>query len=367
MTHRERLLAVFDGDTPDRVPCFPDLFYWYRVRKHERRIPPRFAGMRLYDIYRELECGICRHVYGDYVDVRYPNTDFRVERKGHFKITTIRTSAGEVREVRRSTADSSESYFPVEHFVKTLDDLRVLRHMLTDEVLEPRPEAVRRIGREIGGQGIYTLVQRASPMRRFVTDWAGLETGYLMLHDHIDAVADTLAASDAAEDRWTRITCDTPGRIVILGDNVDRSLLPPPVFRKYQVPYYRKRARQFHDAGKIVMLHMDGQLQGILPLMRETGLDVMDGLTPEPAGDFTPEDVRAALGDRMKCWCGVPASLFCDATPAATILDMSRHIIDVLGGRLILNVADQVPPNADIEKVAAVARLASDIGQIKAW
>ena len=113
MTHRERLLAVFEGRLADRVPYFPDLFYWYRVRKHDGRIPERFAGLRLYDIYRELECGICRHVYGDYVRVRYPNTDFQVERKGPLRITTVRTSVGEVREVRQATADSSESYFPI--------------------------------------------------------------------------------------------------------------------------------------------------------------------------------------------------------------------------------------------------------------
>ena len=121
------------------------------------------------------------------------------------------------------------------------------------------------------------------------------------------------------------------------------------------------QARQFRDAGKISMLHMDRQLQGILPLMLETELDVMDGLTPEPAGDFTPEEVRDALGDRMKCWCGVPASLFCDSTPVEKIIEMSRHIIDVLGGRLILNVADQLPPNADIDKVEAVSRLVQEL------
>ena len=336
MTHRERLLAVFEDTPTDRVPYFPDLFYWYTVRRHEGRIPERLRGLTLYDIYREIDCGICRHVYGDYVKVGYRNTEFTTERRRHLKTTTIRTPVGTVREVRQATADSSESYFPVEHFVKTIDDLKVLEYMVRDRVLEPNPDAVVKIGRRIAGQGIYTLVQNSSPMRRLLTEWFGLEAGVLALHDHPAEVARALEIIDAGEDEWTRITCETPGRIVILGDNVDRNILAPPIFRKYQAPYYRKRAEAFHAAGKIVMLHMDGLLQGILPLMGETGIDVMDGLTPEPAGDFTPEEVREALGGRMKCWCG----------------------------RLILNVADQVPPNADIEKVAAVAKLAGDIGPV---
>ncbi len=367
MTHRQRILAVFDGKPADRVPYFPDLFYWYRVRKHEGRIPERFLGMRLYDIYRQLECGICRHVYGDYIKVRHRNTEVTTRLDGTLKTTTIRNPAGTVREVRQSTADSSESFFPIEHFVKTPADLKPLAYMMGDQVLEANPQAVVKIGAEIGEQGIYTLVQRASPMRKFLTDWAGLEAGIYMLNDYPSEVARLLEAIDAGEDEYTRLTCQTPGRIVILGDNVDRSLLAPPIFRKYQIPYYRKRAAEFHKAGKIVMLHQDGQLQGLLPLMKETGIDVMDGLTPEPAGDFTVEEVREAMGGRLKCWCGVPASLFCDLTPTKEILRQSRHIVDVLGGRLALNVADQVPPNADIEKVAAVAQLAIEVGPMKPW
>ena len=364
MTHRERLLAVFEGEPTDRVPYFPDLFYWYRVRKHEGRIPERFRGLKLYDIYRELDCGICRHVYGDYLKVSYPNTEFKTEVKGNLKTTVIRTPVGEVRELRQSTADSSESFFPIEHFIKTIEDLKVIEYMVGDRVLEPNPEAVVKIGRRIGGQGIYTLVQVASPMRALLTDWFGLENGMLALYDYPKEIAHAVEVIERAGDEWTRITCETPGRIVILGDNVDRNILPPPIFRKYQVPYYRKRAEVLQSAGKIVMLHMDGQLQGIFPLMAGTGLDVMDGLTPEPAGDFTPEDVREALGDHMKCWCGVPASLFCDETPVEEILRQTRDIIDVLGGRLILNVADQVPPNADIEKVEAVSKLVKEIGPV---
>ena len=364
MTHRERLLAVFEDKPTDRVPYFPDLFYWYRVRKHEGRIPERLSGLKLYDIYRKLDCGICRHVYGDYIKVRYPNTEFKTEVKDTLKRTTIRTPVGEVWEVRQSTADSSESYFPVEHFIKTIDDLKVIEYMMSDRVLGPNPEAVVKIGRRIGQQGIYTLVQVASPMRALLTDWFGLENGMLALYDYPKQIAHAVEVIERAGDEWTRISCETPGRIVILGDNVDRNILPPPIFKKYQVPYYRKRAEVLRSAGKIVMLHMDGQLKGIFELMAETGLDVMDGLTPEPAGDFTPEDVRAALGEHMKCWCGVPASLFCDETPLEEILRQTRHIIDVLGGRLILNVADQVPPNADIDKVEAVARLVKEIGLV---
>ena len=361
MTHRERLLAVFEGREADRVPFFPDLFYWYRVRKHEGRIPGRFDGMRLYEIYRELQCGICRHVYGDYVDVTYRNTEFVRESEGNIRVTTIRNPAGTVREVRQSTDDSSESFFPMEHFVKKLDDLKVMEYMIRDQVLSPCPAALERIGSEIGEQGIYTLVQRSSPMRRMLTEWMGLERGIFALYDHPKQIESALETIDAGEDEWTRIACETPGRIVILGDNVDKSILAPPIFAKYQTPYYRKRGRQFRKAQKISMLHMDGQLQGILPLMLKTELDVMDGLTPEPAGDFTPEEVLEALGDRMKCWCGVPASLFCDSTPVEKIVEMSRHIIDVLGGRLILNVADQLPPNADIDKVEAVSKLVQEM------
>jgi uroporphyrinogen-III decarboxylase len=364
LTHRERILAVLAGKKTDHVPYFPDLFYWYRIRKMEGEIPPRFRGMKLYDIYRELDCGICRHVYQNFVKAGYRDSEFHEEKRDDFAITTIRTPAGSVQSVRKKTPDSHDSYFPIEFPVKTLDDLKVMVHVTKDRALTADPSPVARIGREIGGQGVYTLVQFSSPLRRLLTEWMGLERGFLFLHDHPEACAEAMEVIDAGEDEMTRITCETPGEIVIIGDNVDKYILPPPHFRKYQVPYYRKRAEEFRRAGKVTALHMDGRLQGILPLMRDSGIDVLDGLTPAPVGDYTPEEVRDALGPGQKCWCGVPAPFFCDETPTAKILDWSRHIVEVLGDRLILNVADQVPPNADIEKVGAVARLVREIGPV---
>jgi hypothetical protein len=39
MTPRERLLAVYRGETPDRVPALADLFYWYAAHGGGKFIP----------------------------------------------------------------------------------------------------------------------------------------------------------------------------------------------------------------------------------------------------------------------------------------------------------------------------------------
>ena len=43
MTFRERLLAVFDGRRPDRLPWFADLLYWRGAHMAMGDIPERYA------------------------------------------------------------------------------------------------------------------------------------------------------------------------------------------------------------------------------------------------------------------------------------------------------------------------------------
>ena len=99
---------------------------------------------------------------------------------------------------------------------------------------------------------------------------------------------------------------------------------------------------------------MDGRLAGLLPMVRDTGLDILDGLTPAPMNDWELSQCLAALGPNQRLWCGVPCTLFCDGTAAGAIQAFGRRILDAFGPRVVLNVGDQVPPNADIDNVAAL-------------
>ena len=54
MTNRERLLAIMDGRSPDRIPWIPRLLNWYTAHSNLGNLPERFRGLSLQEIEREL-------------------------------------------------------------------------------------------------------------------------------------------------------------------------------------------------------------------------------------------------------------------------------------------------------------------------
>lgn len=193
-------------------------------------------------------------------------------------------------------------------------------------------------------------------MPRILIDWMGMTAGIFALYDAPDKVESLLVAIEESNAKKIAMAAPSPGNLCIFGDNIDNITMSPDLFARYSMPYYQKYCKILQDAGKRVSAHMDGRLQGLLPLIKETGLDLVDGATPAPMNDYEPQELAKALGPGQKAWCGVPASMVADGTSLETILEMNESIKSALGDRVILNIGDQVPPDADIDKVAAIAR-----------
>ena len=97
-------------------------------------------------------------------------------------------------------------------------------------------------------------------------------------------------------------------------------------------------------------MHLDGTVRGLLPKLAAAGFDAVEALTPQPAGDLAPAEMRR-LADRFDLilWGGVPGALF----PAPTDWPrLNRHLDELLdawaGQPFVVGVADQVPPDGNI-------------------
>ncbi|MBN1809521.1 MAG: hypothetical protein JW909_10680 [Planctomycetes bacterium] len=353
MTHRERILGRIAGDSVDRHPYFPDLSYYHKVRNSQGNMPEKYAGMTLLEMHAEMDAGILVHVYGDYYKLSYGSVEILTETHGSETAHIYRTPKGELREVRRRTSPH-ESPFVVEHYLKTPADFEIMEYVLRDQTVTPDYPALQAIIDGIGGQGIVDLVLPRSPLPRVLIDWMGVTAGIYAIYDAPDKLESLLRTMAKANEPVMEIAAKAPGEVCIFGDNIDNITLSPDLFSRYSVPHYRKYSALLQEHGKKVAAHMDGRLQGLLPLIRETGLDIVDGATPAPMNDYEPHELAAALGPGQIAWCGVPASSFCDSTSLDDILALNDRIVEALGDKAILNVGDQVPPDADIHKVAAL-------------
>jgi len=350
VTQRERILAVAEGCERREIPWLPDLSYYHRIRNVDGNMPEPYRDVDLLTLHKTIDAGLFWHTYQTFVEANFDRCTRETRQEGDEQVTEIHTPVGDLRQVRRRTGGSAGSYFTTEFLVKDLTDLDVYEYYVRDRKLTAKPAVMDEIDVWVGQFGYYDLVEHASPIR-CLWDIAGLELGIVLLYEHADRCKAFFAAVDEAEDEMTEITCNTPGEMVILGDNVDKSLFSPPLFEQYLLPYYQKRCERLHAAGKIVSVHMDGQLRGLLPMMKETGIDIMDGITPQPVNDYTIEEAAEATDGRLRIFGGVPCTMFCDSTPMDDILAYADRFIRAVPGRIIFNVGDQVPPNADIEKV----------------
>lgn len=356
MTHRERILNVLRGQGAgnDRAPYFPDLSYYYQVRSESDTMPERFAGLTLLEMHQQLDCGMPVHLYTDTLyRTHYDNVEVAVNTGELQQRHLIRTPIGELTGLRERP-HRHESWFWREHLVKSPEDFAVLEYMHSHRRLEATPGNVSGMLDEMGEWGFVDLVLPRSPMPKLLIDWAGIEDGILMLHDAPDRCEALFEAVAAADDEAFDLIANLPGSVCIFGDNVDEVIVSPPMYRRWSLPYYQRRCEQLHAAGKLVACHMDGRLSGLLPMVADTGLDILDGLTPAPMNDWSLQQCLSALAPTQRLWCGVPCTLFCDGTDTETIQAFGRRILDTFGDRVVLNVGDQVPPNADIEKVAAL-------------
>ena len=134
----------------------------------------------------------------------------------------------------------------------------------------------------------------------------------------------------------------------------------PRWYEEFCLPFYRKANCILHDHGKVVSTHLDGNILRLLPLLKETGFDLLDGCTPAPMTNYQPAELAAALGKGQYVYCGVPSVLFTQGVGDNVILDSAQEIYHALRGRLVLNVGDVLPPNGDMGQVIRLGEWSKD-------
>lgn len=190
---------------------------------------------------------------------------------------------------------------PVEHPVKSLKELRILRAIweASDYVESQGMEEVfARVERYIGDDGIYVPWLDPSPVQNLLEYEMGAANFYYLLDDHRQEVEELLAIMHAKRlQEYEIIARRTAADVVVSMENTSSTLISPRLYRQYSVPQLHDYIDILHRYGKIAVLHMCGHLKALLPAIRETGLDGINAATPPPVGTATFEDILDAFGD----------------------------------------------------------------------
>jgi len=363
MTRKELNLAIFEG-AADAVLWQPRLETWIGHHMHEGTMPERFKGLDYFGIYDALRCSVR---YAASVGIEgYSDPDDLArteEQRGDWFITTVSTPSGTLRTVHRDIWKNGERLNRriAEYPVKTPGDLRVVTDLVEREHFRANVQRFNGAAARVGDRAEPTMFLSSSGFTELIKTWAGLEGTFYILHDHRSAVEEYLEACERRDQRLVDAALQLPCRIFNLGDHATNEFTPPPILKRYLMPRWQWISKRLGDAGRFVHTHWDGHSRLMLPFLKETGLHGVEALTPQPMGDMTLEEIKAAVGDRMVCLDLVPAIHFLPEYSVGEVLEFTRRVIDMFAPRLILGVSDEISQVGQIEKIEAIGELVDSI------
>ncbi len=364
MTHRERFRAVLEGRQPDRLPWVPRLEIWYDYHTQRGSLPEEYRGWSLDEVRRSVAAARSGREGVIAVPRHDGSVEVREEWRGDELTRYWVTPVGTVSERFRQSAYGSDNLMRIEHVIKGLPDYPVVTYIVQHTHFEPTYDDFRRYDEEIGDEGFPICVIGDIPFHKILREYIGYNHAYYELQDHrdeVEALAEVLSSTHA---QLEQLMLESPADLFVYGVHFDSQMLPPPVFDKYIVPYYQKLSGQFASRGKWLAVHQDADAILLLDSYVEAGIHVADCFACWPMVPCRFEDAVDHWKQSVVIWGGIPSTLLCPM--AATEEELDEHLDTVWAktpeGRVILGIADNVMPEADMARVKKIAERIERLG-----
>jgi Uroporphyrinogen decarboxylase (URO-D). len=361
MNERERLMAVLRGDKPDRSPWFGDLSYLYSSMEIDGKLEVKYKGDEGYlRFYQDLGVGICFYPPFLWKTESTGGVQYQEKEENGQRLCEYITHVGNIRSVQKYL-QNTYTWAYTEHFVKTIEDLRVMLYIFENTKYIENYDEFKKIDELWGELGIPAGIApiSVSPIQKLLARWAGVENTINIYMDDMDEFEEIILKIQDTEDEVFEILKRSPAQYIEFAENLSSEITGKNFFEKYNMPYYKKRIKQLHDSGKYVGIHIDGTLGSCLPLLEPCGFDVAEAVTPSPIGDIDVEDLRKVAGNNIVIWGGLPGALFSPQYPEQEFEEHLKKVMDTftVGSKFVLGVADQVPPDGLISRVRKVREM----------
>ena len=246
--------------------------------------------------------------------------------------------------------------------LKTMDDVnRYPWPSVDDYDFSSLVEQCRAVGEYVacfGSAGIPDIingVSRGRGMEQVLCDIADEdEVGVAIIDHRVDFFYEFVRRGLQAAGGLVDVLC--------LGEdlgNQNGPMISPATFDAFFRPRLQRFMDLGHEFGCQVMMHSCGSTRALQPRLVEMGLDILDAMQPEPAGQ-DPEGIKRDVGDKMTL-CGLISTQ--QTLPWGTVEECraeARHRVEVIGkdGGYIFAPAHCIQPNTPVENVIAAYEVA---------
>ncbi|MCF7890571.1 hypothetical protein K9M78_05060 [Candidatus Bipolaricaulota bacterium] len=385
MNFREKLIQLWEG-SGEEVVWQPRLEYWYQANRNRGTLPDKYEDKSLVEIYDDLGASV--RYYGPYqggsgfsgfLDFQYTNVEIEEsaswrnsDRKGSVSVENVNENTAGLKSIKRTyktpvgkltekqkVSKWGETSHIVDYPISEIDDIEIMKYILEDREVQFDDDFYREAETNLGKRGLVQFYFPRSPLARLFIEYMGLEKAVVELKRNRKKIESLMEFIDRQNDEIFEELVNCPAQVLNFGENIDQNLFPPNLFRKYLVPYYEKRLKQLKNAGKKCHLHVDGSFKDLIPLLKKLDFDGFEALTPKPQGDVSLEEMKETVGDKILLD-GIPAILFLDNYPEERLFELTSRVLEIFSPRLILGVSDELPPDADIDRVKIIGEMVAE-------
>ena len=118
---------------------------------------------------------------------------------------------------------------------------------------------------------------------------------------------------------------------------------------------------------KFLICHVDGENHGLMDYILESGMDIADSVCPAPMTKLSFSDYYSFFRDKIAIWGGIPSNAMLRETmPDADFYPYIDDIFSNLGNgkRLLISIADTLPPAAQFDRLEHIARMCREFGPV---
>ncbi len=362
MNHRDLALAAMRGEAVDHIPFIARMDLWHSYHQKLGTLPSQYAGASLWDIQRDLGFGIFGFGAWDISFFRLVqrNLDVRTSTVGDETITEYHTPYGVLTardRMAEELKDAAGTGARVEYPFKGPNDYDALQYLIEETEVAENFEAYAAFVDAIGADGLALPFSGHLPAHQLMINFMGYQTFYYELHDRPSRVEGLIAALTDQQRQIMALATESSADAIEVGANYDESMTPPAIFDTFFAPFYREAREMLSAAGKLLVVHGDGEMKILLRSLMECGVQVVEALTPKPMTSIDVAATRQLWQDRVTMWGGLATVVLTDAFSdqefEAFLEDLFAAVAP--GDRFILGFGDNVPTDASFSRIKRVA------------
>ena len=327
MNIKERIMAVYHGEEPDRIPLV--IYSELCPRGYvERQLRNKGLGLK-------VAAPVWR--------VEMPHVHVDTKTVGNLVSRTFYTPVGSVSmKVRIGLREGAGASWIVEYPIKDVSDFEVVEFIAEDTIYLPDYEPFLEAERNLGDDGIVFVWAGRSPLQEMQIELMGYKTFAIALYKYPKEFERLLKTLEKRADERYKIIAESPAEIVNGTDNINSEIVSPKLYEKYIIPFYEKQAQLLHKKGKILEDHMDGKLKYLKDLISKTDLDVVEAFTPPPMGDLTLMEARAAWKEKIISL-NFPESVFLEGLDAVKEYTLKLLSEAAPGDNFMITFTEDIP------------------------